>query len=692
MRRSDKTGGKAAKTQRPRTLKRRKVPKVVRHRSSVVTAKESNAQLRRERDEALEQQTATSEVLNVISNSGSDLQVVFDTVVENAVRLCEAERGYIFRFDGELLRAVASYNAGTENWEFVNRNPIAPGRLSVSARAALERRTVQVPDVQADREYAYVLHDGEPIRTTLSVPMLKGNDLVGTITIYKLEVKPFTEKQIALIETFANQAVIAIENARLLNELRQSLQQQTATADVLQVISRSAFDLQPVFDTVAESSVRLCGADKAFIFRFDGEVLRMVAGYNASPELEEFVRQNPIRPGRHTGTARAALERRTVHIPDVLADPEYTYGAKNVDPIRTVLGVPIVKVDELLGVIMIYRLEVKPFAEKQIALVETFADQAAIAIENVRLFEAEQKRTAELSEALERQTATADVLKVISRSAFDLQTVLNTLTESAARLCGADKGAIMMREGDAYWMRSNYGFADEAVQYALSHPIQPDRGSATGRVALEGRAIHIPDVLADPEYRAAGYQKTFGYRSILGIPLLREGTTIGTFTLTRDEMSPFNDKQIELATTFADQAVIAIENVRLFDEVQARTRELARSIEELQALGDVSQAVNSTLDLETVLTTIVGRAVQLSHTDAGAIYVFDEERKEFRLHATYGMSEAMIAAITDQHIGLGDEQYWGGDNAAQADPGTGHSMTSPPRLTRSFCAKAIAAS
>ena len=284
------------------------------------------------------------------------------------------------------------------------------------------------------------------------------------------------------------------------------------------------------------------------------------------------------------------------------------------------------------------------------------------------------------------------MLKVISRSTFDLQTVLNTLTESAARLCEADKGAIMMREGDAYWIRANYGFSDEAVQYALNHPLQPDRGSATGRAALEGRAIHIPDVLADPEYRAAGYQKAFGYRSMLAIPLLREGKAIGTFTLTRDEVSPFTEKQKELATTFADQAVIAIENVRLFDEVQARTRELAQSVEELQALGEVSQAVNSTLDLETVLTTIVGRAVQLSRTDAGAIYVFDEERKEFRLHATYGMSETMIVAITGRRIGLGDARIGVATAQRKSIQVPDIRNEPPPRSTRSFCAKAIAVS
>jgi GAF domain-containing protein len=221
-------------------------------------------------------------------------------------------------------------------------------------------------------------------------------------------------------------------------------------------------------------------------------------------------------------------------------------------------------------VIALQRKSVRPFTDKQIEVVETFADQAVIAIENARLLSELRERTDDLSESLQQQTATADVLKVISRSTFDLQTVLNTLAESAARLCAADKGAIMMREGDLYRMRANYGFSREAVDYALDHPVQPDRGSATGRVALEGKAIHIPDVLSDPEYRATGYQQTFGYRALLGVPLLREGTPIGVFTLTRDEANPFTEKQIELVTTFADQAVIAIENVRLFDSVEAR--------------------------------------------------------------------------------------------------------------------------
>ena len=316
------------------------------------------------------------------------------------------------------------------------------------------------------------------------------------------------------------------------------------------------------------------------------------------------------------------------------------------------------KDNELVGAIIIYRQEVLPFSDKQVALLTSFAAQAIIAIENTRLL-------SELRESLSQQTATADVLKVISRSTFDLQTVLNTLTESAARLCEADKGAIMMRDGDVYRIRANYGFADEAVQYALNNPLQPDRGSATGRAALEGRAIHIPDALADPEYSAAGYHKAFGYRSMLAIPLLREGTAIGTFTLTRDEVNPFTEKQKELATTFADQAVIAIENVRLFDEVQARTSELAQSVEELRGTWRCHPVGKFELDLETVSTTIVAKATQLSNTEAGAIYVFDDANQEFLLRATYGLDDGDSRELRDRRIGLGEAAIIEAAEAAQ---------------------------
>jgi two-component system, NtrC family, sensor kinase len=421
MRRPDKAGGKAVKPQRRKTLKRRNTAKVARrHEPSAAGADEKIALLERRLNESLEQQKATSEVLKAISQSAFDLQFVFDTMAENVVRLCEAERGYIFRFDGNLLRLAASYNVGPEVREFINQNPIAPGRNSIAARAAFERRTVHIPDVQSDPEadYAHAMRNIELFRTVLAAPMLKGDDLVGTILIYRLEVKPFNDRQVALVETFASQAVIAIENARLLSELRQrtddlseSLEQQTATADVLKVISRLTFDLQPVLDTLLKSAARLCQADHSFVFLRDGDVYRCASGSGDIPEWIEYLKQQTIKPGRETIAARTALEGRTVHIPDVLADPEYTFlEAQKRGGYRTALGVPLLREGVPIGVMVLTRPTVRPFDANHITLVTTFADQAVIAIENVRLFESVEARTRELAKSLEELRTAQDRL------------------------------------------------------------------------------------------------------------------------------------------------------------------------------------------------------------------------------------------------------------------------------------------
>ena len=575
--------------------------------------------------QSLEQQTATSEVLGVISSSPGALQPVFETILSNAVRICEAKFGNLLLYEGDVFRFVAMYGAPPEFAELRRRNPLVPAEGSL-ARIAATKQVQRVADMKTEQTYldrmpaAVELADAAGARTLLCVPMLKDNELIGVIGIYRQEVRPFTDKQIELVKSFANQAVIAIENARLFEaeqaskrELQESLEYQTATSEVLKVISRSPNELQPVLDTILKTAQQLCHSDRAQFFLLENGKYHPVAHKGTDPKFANFLRDNPIsaEAGTPSSTGRAARERRTIHVPDVAADAEVARwhlerGAAG----KSLLSVPLIRDGLAIGVITLGQMSVRPFTEKQIELVKVFADQAVIAIENTRLFEEVQARTRELQESLQQQTATADVLKVISRSPLQLQSIFNTLVEAAARLCEADTCGITRQKGTSHYHVAQYGYPPGLFDYLKSLPMPSGRASLVGRVLLEGRTVQIADASTDPDYRLTEAQRMGGYRTLLGVPLLRQGCVIGVLALTRSKVQPFTKRQIELVTTFADQAVIAIENTRLFEEVQERTRELAKTVEDLEIASQHKNqfVANMSHELRTPLAAILGYA------------------------------------------------------------------------------------
>ena len=577
--------------------------------SSVSDLKTQLSALTRELAETRDQQTATADVLKVISRSTFDLQTVLDTLVESAARLCAVDHGVIFLRDGEVLRLRASFGFPPEAVAYALAHPMLPNRGSATGRVALEGRPMHVEDVFADPEYTITDYQQRfGYRTVLSVPLLREGSTIGVFALTRDVVAPFNGKQIELAATFADQAVIAIENARLLNDLHQrtddlaeSLEQQTATAEVLEVINRSAFDLQAVFETVAESSARLCGADRAFIFRFDGELLRVVATFNVAPEFRAWVEQNPIRPGRHSGTARVALERRTIHIFDVLADPEYSYGAKDVEAIRTILGVPILKGDDLLGVIMIFRLEVRPFTDKQITLVETFADQAAIAIENVRLLDALRLRTEDLGRSVGELRALGEVSQAVN-STLDLETVLATIVTKAAQLSGTEAGAIYVFDDKQrdFHLRATFGMEQELIDAITQQHIDMSDPNVAA-VMTEGQPIQVADLRDEVTTELNEITLRAGYRARLVAPLIRGEDFVGMLVVRRKSPGAFAQNIVDLMKTFAAQSALAIQNARLFHDIEDKGRQLeVASQHKSQFLANMSH------ELRTPLNAILG--------------------------------------------------------------------------------------
>ncbi|WP_312015472.1 GAF domain-containing protein [Bradyrhizobium manausense] len=552
-------------------------------------------ELQRRLDESIAQQAATADVLRVISRSNFDLQTALETLITSAATLCGANRGSIFLREGDVFPLKAASSTTPEFLAYWAANPPRAGRGSATSRVIASGKIELIPDVQADPDVQMPPSSLNRIRAVLGVPLLRDDKVEGVMVLTRPEPGPFTKGQIDLVQTFADQAMIAIENARLFNEvqtksrdLQEALRYQTGSANILNVIASSPTDVEPVLKAIVESACELCEARDAVVLLKDGDDLCFSAHHGPIPIKTD---RWPI--GRGWASGRAVVDRATVHVHDLDAEQDFADGRElsrraGSTAVRSILAAPLLREGESIGAILLRRQEVRPFNDQQIAMLQTFADQAVIAIENARLFNELQARTRDLAESLQQQTATADVLKVISRSAFDLQGVFDTLTASAAQLCEADHGEIFLREGDTFHAHATSGAGPALLDFLRANPRRLSDKSTVPRVARTGAVVHIPDRLLDPDYEFAGVDGAVGQmsRALLGVPLLRNGNVDGVFVLARHEPKPFTQRQIELVESFSDQAVIAIENVRLFNEVQTRTRELAASLDDLRTAQD----------------------------------------------------------------------------------------------------------
>ena len=668
MKRRSRVGSKPVKARRYRaaTQKRGNEPKTSRRSSSIATREAKVVQLIRERDEALEQQTATSEVLQVISGSPGDLQPVFASMLENAVRICDATFGNIYRWQGEALHLLATHNTPPAFAEARKRSPRYAGPNTPAGRMVATRTVVHVADLAAERAY---VEERDPstvaavelggVRTFLAVPMLKENELIGTFALARQEVRPFTDRQIALVTNFAAQAVIAIENARLLNELRErttdltertadlteALEQQTATSEVLQVISSSPGDLEPVFAAMLENAARICDADFGNIFRWDGDALHLIATHNTPPSFAEYRKRQPLPLKANLPFARMVAAKAVVHCADAAALPAYVEqhdpevaAAVELGGIRTFVAVPMLKENNLIGALIVYRQEVRPFTDKQIELVKNFAAQAVIAIENSRLLNELRQRTTDLSEALERQRATSDLLQVISGSPGNLEPVFQAMLENAVGICGANFGNMFLYEDDAFRTVAMFNAPEAYANARMGAPLHPPSDSGLGRLVATKEVVQIADLRTveryvinrDPFVVAA--VELAGIRTLLAVPMLKEGRLVGAIVIYRQEVRPFGEKQTELVKNFASQVVIAIENARLLNE-------LRQSLEQQTATSQVLQVISkSPGNLQQVFATMLENATRICEAKFGTLYL--KEGDGFRATAMHNAPPA----------------------------------------------------
>jgi len=618
-----------------------------------------NVRLFTETTEALEQQTATGEVLRVISSSPTDIRPVFQSIIESAVRLCDGLMGAVFQYDGEQVHFTAGHGMTPAIRSIFEKSY---PRLLIHDRllgpAVLEARPFNVPDV-LERARLVVGQPELGYRSALYVPIIREGTPIGVIAVGRRETGLFPDTQVKLLQTFADQAVIALENVRLFTELEarntqltESLEQQTATAEILSAISSSPTDIRPVLDTVVRAAARFCGAPDVAIVRLNGDVVWGAAA--VGPFGEELAArsggidglQYPLTRGSVSG--RAIIERRSVHVHDLAAEPEDEFPVGRDLQRRyghhTILATPLLREGLPLGAIMLFRTETRPFSDRQLELAKIFADQAVIAIENVRLFQELQARNGALSEALEQQTATGEVLKIISRSTVDLEPVLETVVESATRLCGAVRGHIFRLDGDFLRFAAAYGAWPGFQEYLEQNPVRIGPDSAAGRAAAERRPVHIHDIRQDPSYGYGELVKRQDYRTVLAVPILREEALLGIIAILKSNVEPFTGKQIELVTTFADQAAIAIENVRLLTELQARNHALTESLEQQTATSDILRVISSSpTDAQPVFDIIAERATKLCDAEVAVVSRFDGT--VLQLAAIHGVTREGVEAV-----------------------------------------------
>ena len=683
MKKRSKAATKTAKARPRKALKPkgRSALKALSHRGAAHAREIEIARITREKDEALEQQTATSEVLQVIGSSPGDLQRVFDAMLQNAIRICEASYGNIYRWDGQNLRLAAKRNIPVTYTEFRKRSPFQDS--PIMRRVLATKTFLHLIDAMADPAYSERRDPGlvaavefGGLRTFLVVPLLNGDDLVGLFTLGRQHVLAFTSKQIALVTNFAAQAVIAIENARLLNELRQrtadlsqrtvdlteSLEQQTATAEVLQVISSSPGDLEPVFATMLEKAVRICDATFGNIYRWSSSALHLTSSHNTPPEYAEYRRRSPVRFDEMSKPMRQMIETKLpVQVGDTFLedqDNNITRASIELGGIRTVLNVPMVKEDELVGAFFLSRREVRPFTDKQIALVTNFAAQAVIALENARLL-------TELRESLQEQTATSEVLQVISSSPGDLGPVFTTMLESAVRICDAKFGTLYLHEEGGLRLVAAHE-VPEFFKARGSSPIQPAPGGGLDTAMRTKRTAHLRDLAATQSYaerhpRMVEAVELGGMRTVVAVPMLKDDDVIGVIAVFRREVRPFSDKQIALVENFAAQALIAIENARLLKELRARTGQVEALNQQLeQRVADQVGEIERMSRLRRFLPPQVADLIVASGTEKQ----LESHRREITalfcdLRGFTGFSEAsapedVMTLLRDYHAAIGE--------------------------------------